>query len=113
MPVRQGRDLREGGILQPRAGCQHTSCKEHIFINTKEAIMGRKREIKEEIASIAYTIYEQRGTHGLELEDWLEAERIVLARLPPRKPSEAAKDVAASRKKCGTAKKKKMSGTEL
>jgi hypothetical protein len=39
-------------------------------------------EIRARIACKAYELYEQRGRgHGRELDDWLEAERIVLAEL--------------------------------
>lgn len=37
--------------------------------------------LQEEIAKVAYELYLRRGcTHGHDLDDWLEAERIVLAR---------------------------------
>jgi len=68
--------------------------------------MDSKKDLKEEIARVAYEIYEQRGTPGLEEENWLEAERIVLERLPLRKSSKTAKKVVPSRKKGGTTKKK-------
>jgi len=36
--------------------------------------------VRERIAQRAYTLYERRGgVHGLDVEDWLEAERLVLA----------------------------------
>lgn len=36
--------------------------------------------LREEIAKVAYEIYEARGClHGHDLDDWLEAERIVLS----------------------------------
>jgi len=36
---------------------------------------------QEEVARVAYELFEQRGrTPGRELEDWLEAERLVRAR---------------------------------
>ena len=35
----------------------------------------------EEVARVAYELFERRGrTHGHDLQDWLEAERIVLRR---------------------------------
>ena len=38
-------------------------------------------EVQQKIAEIAYFLYEERGKEsGHELEDWLEAERIVLGR---------------------------------
>jgi len=75
--------------------------------------MDSKQDLKEEIASVAYEIYEQTGISGLEVENWLKAERIVLERLSVREPSKAAKKLVPSRKKGGTTKKKKMSGTEV
>lgn len=37
--------------------------------------------LQEEIAKVAYELYLRRGcAHGHDLDDWLEAERIVLAR---------------------------------
>ncbi|MCX5855504.1 MAG: DUF2934 domain-containing protein [Deltaproteobacteria bacterium] len=73
--------------------------------------MDSKQDLKEEIAMVAYEIYEQMGISGLEVENWLEAERIVLERLSVRESSKAAKKLVPSRKKGGT--KKKMSGTEV
>jgi len=36
-------------------------------------------ELRERIAQKAYELYEKRGSaHGLDVEDWLEAERLVL-----------------------------------
>jgi len=40
--------------------------------------MKRKKGLHDEITRVAYELYEKRGrAHGHELEDWLEAERIV------------------------------------
>ena len=40
-----------------------------------------KKNLYAEIACAAYELYEKRGrAHGYELADWLEAERIVMAR---------------------------------
>lgn len=37
--------------------------------------------LHEEIAETAYELYESRGCiHGCDLDDWLEAERIILSR---------------------------------
>jgi len=74
--------------------------------------MYNKQDLKEEIARVAYEIYEQMGISGREVENWLEAERIVLERLSVREPSKAAKKLVPPRKKGGTTKKKKLSGTE-
>ncbi|MGO9137734.1 MAG: DUF2934 domain-containing protein [Syntrophales bacterium] len=75
--------------------------------------MDSKKDLKEEIARVAYEIYEQTGIPGLEVENWLKAERSVLERLSIREPSKAAKKLVPSRKKGGTTKKKKMSETEI
>jgi len=41
--------------------------------------MNRKKGIHEEIARVACELYEKKGrTHGHDLEDWLEAEKIVM-----------------------------------
>jgi len=43
--------------------------------------LDKKKGIHEEIARVAYELYEKRGrAHGHELEDWLDAERIVMER---------------------------------
>lgn len=53
--------------------------------------------IQEEIAQVAYELYEKRGkAHGLHVNDWLEAEKIVMARNVRRegakeKPSKSGK----------------------
>lgn len=40
-----------------------------------------KDNLYEEVAKVAYELHEKRGgVHGYELDDWLEAERIVLER---------------------------------
>lgn len=44
--------------------------------------MDRSQELHQEISRVAYEIYEKRGAYGLELEDWLEAERIVMEIFP-------------------------------
>lgn len=75
--------------------------------------MDSKQDLKEEIARVDYEIYEQTGNSGLEVENWLEAERIVLERLSVREPSKAANKLIPSKKKGGTKQKKKMSGTEV
>ena len=74
--------------------------------------MESKQDLKAEIARVAHEIYEHTGISGLEMENWLKAERIVLERLSVREPSKAAKKLVPSRKKGGTTKKKKISGTE-
>jgi|GEM_PF-1805835 len=75
--------------------------------------MDSKQDLKEEITKVAYEIYEQMGISGREVENWLEAERIVLERLSVHEHSKVAKKLTPSRKKGGTTKKNKMSGTEV
>jgi len=41
-----------------------------------------QKALQEQIAAKAYELYEKRGrSHGRDFEDWLEAERLVLAEL--------------------------------
>jgi len=41
----------------------------------------KEKNVYEEIARVAYDLYEKRGkVHGYELNDWVEAERIVMKR---------------------------------
>ena len=75
--------------------------------------MESKQDIKEEIAKVAYEIYEQRGISSLDVENWLEAERIVLERPSVRNPSKATKKLSPPKKKGGTTKTKKISGTAV
>ena len=74
--------------------------------------MDIKKDLKEEIARVAYEIYITRGIPGHEEENWLEAERIVLEKLSVREHSKAARKLVPSGKKVGT-KKKKMQGREV
>ena len=71
--------------------------------------MDSTQNIKEEIAKVAYEIYERMGISGREVENWLEAERIVFERLSAKEPSEAVEKSVPSKKK-GAPKKKKISG---
>jgi hypothetical protein len=52
----------------------------------------------DEIAQVAYELYEKRGrAHGYHFDDWLKAERIVLAR-HAREVESVAKTVITTRK---------------
>jgi hypothetical protein len=75
--------------------------------------MDCKKGIKEEIARLAYEIYEQTGICGREEDNWLEAERIVLERMSVWEPSKANKKLVPSRNKTGTTKKKKVPGAKV
>jgi hypothetical protein len=65
-----------------------------------------QKDLKEEIAKVAYEIYQQQGIAGMDVENWHEAERIVLERVSVREHSTAAKNPAPSKKKSATRKKK-------
>ncbi len=58
--------------------------------------------IQEEIAKVAYELYEKRGkAHGCHFDDWVEAEKIVMARHAGKKEASvkltgvAGKSIAA------------------
>jgi hypothetical protein len=85
-----------------------------------------KKHLQDEIARVAYSLYEKRGRlDGYQHHDWLEAERIVMARYAKesrreeslakgvkKKPSPAAlkeKDVKPA-VKAATSKAKKPAG---
>lgn len=64
--------------------------------------MERKKNLYDEIVTVAYHLYEKRGrVHGSHLEDWLEAERIVLER--------HAKEIEKEAHAIGSTKGKKAS----
>lgn len=43
--------------------------------------MTKKKNVYDEITKVAYNLFENRGkVHGYDLEDWVEAERIVMER---------------------------------
>jgi hypothetical protein len=44
-------------------------------MHPKGAESARKRPTRDEVARRAFEIYSRRGTHGRDLEDWLQAER--------------------------------------
>lgn len=56
-------------------------------------------KLKEEIAKVAYELYEKDGRkHGKDQEHWLEAERIVRARMEEQSKPEKAREVPAVKK---------------
>ncbi|MBU1184341.1 MAG: DUF2934 domain-containing protein [Proteobacteria bacterium] len=72
--------------------------------------MDRSKEFNEEISLVAYLLYERRGTHGFELEDWFEAERIVMERImgqEPAKKTSTARAASGPKKKPGRPRKVK------
>jgi hypothetical protein len=59
-----------------------------------------KDYLYDEIAKIAYDLHEKRGkVHGYELDDWLEAERIVLARYAKGREKKAKKPLKSKSQK--------------
>lgn len=54
--------------------------------------MERSKEFFEEVARVAYELYEQRGMcHGCDVDDWLAAERVVMERYAGEIEKEARK----------------------
>jgi hypothetical protein len=59
-----------------------------------------KNNLYDEVAKVAYDLHEKRGrVHGYDLEDWLEAERIVLERYAKGIEKEAKKPSKTEDKK--------------
>lgn len=77
--------------------------------------MEEEQEIYKEIERVAYTIYEKRGTDGFELENWLEAEQIVMERvsgLTLPKKTRTPRAVNAPKKKTASPRPKKVKKSE-
>jgi hypothetical protein len=54
----------------------------------------------DEVAKVAYDLHEKRGkVHGYDIDDWLEAERIVLEKYAKRMEEEAEKPSKTKAKK--------------
>ncbi len=49
--------------------------------------------LHDEIAKVAYELYEKSGKIGRDLENWFEAEKIVMARYGKKELSAAAKQM--------------------
>ncbi len=61
--------------------------------------MDKKKEIYDEIARVAYALFEKRGKmHGYAHVDWIEAERIVLERHATEIEQEASKITSTKKK---------------
>jgi len=63
-------------------------------------------DLKEEIARVAYEIYERTGICGRDEENWLEAERIVLERISIGKVNQIGNKKTRPGKVTGTKVKK-------
>ncbi len=62
-----------------------------------------QKNVHDEVAQVAYELFEKRGrVHGHELQDWLDAERIVSARsvkgTEKEKSGKSTKPAASKRK---------------
>jgi len=70
-----------------------------------------KLDLREEIARLAYEIFEREGrVHGRDLDHWLEAERIVLSRYEVQLTEEGKEGVKIEAEKEVEKKKKRSSG---
>jgi hypothetical protein len=62
--------------------------------------MTQKKNLHDEIAKVAYTIFENSGRlYGYDLENWLEAEKIVMEMHAKEMASEAKKPSKTKAKK--------------
>lgn len=66
---------------------------------------------RDEVAKMAYELYEKRGcVHGYDVDDWYEAERLIMLRraeAPEGQPAAAAKKTRAA----GSAARKRKSAS--
>lgn len=68
--------------------------------------MNGHKDMKEEIARVAYEIYERTGIAGREVENWFEAERIVFERLSIKDTFQPSKKSVHSGEKGGSRKRR-------
>ena len=70
-----------------------------------------REDLYNEIAKVAYDLHEKRGRkHGNDLEDWLEAEKVVLTRyeeVPGKEKAKVRAKVKAKRSSGDAVKKSK------
>jgi hypothetical protein len=70
-----------------------------------------KMNLHDEIASLAYELYEKsKGIEGCDLDNWLEAERIVMSRYTPQETSKT--EIVKSPKKAALRTSTKKSETK-
>lgn len=63
--------------------------------------------LHDEISKVAYELYEKRGrVKGRDLENWLEAEKIVMARYREQEKLETGSSSTLKKKKASSTKKK-------
>jgi hypothetical protein len=63
-------------------------------------------DLYKEISKVAYELYENRGkAEGRELDDWLEAERILRARYKEEEKLKAESSSSLKKKKASTTKR--------
>jgi len=67
----------------------------------KEVPKDKSDEFYQEIAKVAYEIYEKRGSLGQDFDDLLEAERVVMVRLSEETSGKKKRPPASVRKKAG------------
>ena len=66
-----------------------TSSKEISIQQVSKFSIGDEQVLRQRIAEKAYELYECRGCcHGRDLDDWLEAEQLVLAEIAGRDQKE-------------------------
>jgi hypothetical protein len=64
-------------------------------------------DLHEEISKVAYELYEKSGrVKGRDLENWVEAEKIVTARYKKQEKLEAESSSSLKKKKASSTKKK-------
>lgn len=67
--------------------------------------------LHDDIAKVAYELYEKSGRIGRDLENWLEAEKIVMARYGEKELSAAAKQMKQVAEAAGKKVKEAVKGT--
>ncbi|MGE5893734.1 MAG: DUF2934 domain-containing protein [bacterium] len=69
--------------------------------------MTMKQHFRDEIAQVAYDLYERRGrAQGYDLENWLQAEKMVMERHAKEIKKEAKKEPSAKKTSLFSRKKK-------
>jgi hypothetical protein len=82
------------------------SRKNPLLMIKRRLIVDEQEDLKEEIARVAYEIYERTGICGRDEENWLEAERIVMERISVGKVNQISNKKNRPSKVTGTKGKK-------